>query len=103
MLSTKDCLLLACVLSATDTVAAHSVVKEQKFPKLNSILFGEGVLNDAVSIVLFRTVANTGKEFGAWDSIILVFMFLYTTVASILIGAGMGFLMAWVVKRVKDL
>jgi len=56
VLSAKECLLLACVLSATDTVAAVSIVKETKYPKLNSILFGEGVINDAVSIVIFRAV-----------------------------------------------
>lgn len=63
MISTKDCLLLASVLSATDTVAAITVVKETKFPRLHSILFGEGVMNDAVSIVLFRTVISIGDEF----------------------------------------
>jgi NhaP-type Na+/H+ or K+/H+ antiporter len=52
----KECLLLASVLCATDTVAALTIVKEKKFPTLNSILFGEGVVNDAVSILLFRAV-----------------------------------------------
>ena len=52
----SEILLLACVLSATDTVAALSLVKEQHFPKLNSILFGEGIVNDAVSILIFRSV-----------------------------------------------
>jgi NhaP-type Na+/H+ or K+/H+ antiporter len=55
-LKTKECLLLAAVLCATDTVAALTIVKERNFPTLNSILFGEGVVNDAVSILLFRAV-----------------------------------------------
>lgn len=55
-LSSKDCLLLASVLCATDTVAALTIVKEKNYPTLNSILFGEGVVNDAVSILLFRAV-----------------------------------------------
>jgi NhaP-type Na+/H+ or K+/H+ antiporter len=56
--------MLACCLSATDTVAAVSIVKEEKYPKLNSILFGEGVINDAVSIVLLHSVNSifTGKD-----------------------------------------
>jgi NhaP-type Na+/H+ or K+/H+ antiporter len=41
-----------------DTVAALTLVKEQYFPILNSILFGEGIFNDAVSILLFRSVTN---------------------------------------------
>ena len=55
-LMNKECLLLAAVLCATDTVAALTIVKEKNFPTLNSILFGEGVVNDAVSILLFRAV-----------------------------------------------
>jgi len=55
-LMTKECLLLASVLCATDTVAALSIVKEKPFPTLNSILFGEGVVNDAVAILLFHAV-----------------------------------------------
>lgn len=56
--TTKECLLLASILCATDTVAALSIVKEKSFPTLNSILFGEGVVNDAVSILLFRAVED---------------------------------------------
>jgi NhaP-type Na+/H+ or K+/H+ antiporter len=60
-LRTKECLLLASILCATDTVAAISIVKEKTFPTLNSILFGEGVVNDAVSILLFRAVERLMK------------------------------------------
>lgn len=51
-----ECLLLASVLCATDTVAALAIVKEKDYPTLNSILFGEGVVNDGVSILLFKAV-----------------------------------------------
>jgi NhaP-type Na+/H+ or K+/H+ antiporter len=37
-------------------VAALSIVKEKTYPTLNSILFGEGVVNDAVAILLFHAV-----------------------------------------------
>ena len=48
--------MLASVLCATDTVAALTIVKEKSFPTLNSILFGEGVVNDAVAILIFHAV-----------------------------------------------
>lgn len=57
--SLKDILLFSAVISATDTVAALTFIKEDKDPKLFAILFGEGVLNDAVCIVLYRII----KEF----------------------------------------
>lgn len=57
----KECLLLAAILCASDTVAALTIVKERTYPTLNSILFGEGVVNDAVSILLFRSVEELIK------------------------------------------
>lgn len=54
--SLKEVLLFASVISATDTVAALTFVKESSDPKLFAVLFGEGVLNDAVCIVLYRII-----------------------------------------------
>ena len=55
-LTIAECLLLSSVLWATDTVAALAIVKESDYPTLNSILFGEGVVNDAVAILIFKAV-----------------------------------------------
>ena len=63
-----ECLVLAAVLSPSDEVAVLSLVKPETFPQLGAILFGEGVLNDALSIVLFRAVFNMlGKAGDAAD------------------------------------
>ena len=106
-LSTVECLLLAAVLCATDTVAALTIVKANDFPELNSILFGEGVVNDAVSILLFETVQNvfgnkakdtmtfTGKDLG-----ISALHFLYLSVASILLGIAFGLMSAVITKQI---
>ena len=64
----KEILLFASVISATDTVAALTFIKEDQEQKLFSILFGEGVLNDAVCIVLYRIIKlfnfeKQGKKF----------------------------------------
>jgi NhaP-type Na+/H+ or K+/H+ antiporter len=32
------------------------MIKADKYPKLFSIIFGEGMVNDAVAIILFRSV-----------------------------------------------
>lgn len=56
LLSNVECLVLASVLCATDTVAALTIVKEREFPQLYSIMFGEGIVNDAVSILIFETI-----------------------------------------------
>ena len=58
-ISPAEVLLLASVLCASDTVAVLSLIPEKKYARMNSILFGEGVVNDAVAILLFRAVNNT--------------------------------------------
>ena len=58
-------MLFASLISATDPVATLTVLSSPTVnadPNLQAILFGESVLNDAIAIVLFRTLekANTG-------------------------------------------
>eukprot|EP01038_Epipyxis_sp_PR26KG_P007187 gene7187-9800_t len=49
-------LVLAAVLSGTDEVSAMSLVRISDYPRLGALIFGEGVLNDALSIVLFKAI-----------------------------------------------
>lgn len=51
-----ECLLLASVLASTDTVAVLTLITADKYRVLNSVLFGEGVVNDAVTILLYQAV-----------------------------------------------
>lgn len=51
-------MLLSAVLSASDEVSALSLVRMQDFPRLGALIFGEGVLNDALSIVLFKALLS---------------------------------------------
>lgn len=109
-LSTKECLLLASVLCATDTVAALTILKEKSFPTLNSILFGEGVVNDAVSILLYRAVENLIKaeqtthamtSVTSEEIIMMLITFGYLSVCSISIGVFFGLLCAYIFKNLN--
>jgi len=44
------------VLASTDTVAVLTLITADKYRMMNSILFGEGVVNDAVTILLYQAV-----------------------------------------------
>lgn len=48
-------LILGAVLTGSDEVAAISLVKMSEYPRMGALIFGEGVVNDALSIVLFKT------------------------------------------------
>lgn len=54
--STIEIILMCSLLCSTDVIAAVSMLSPKKTPKLFSLVFGEGIVNDAVSIILFNTV-----------------------------------------------
>ena len=79
ILEHKLIFLFASVIASTDTVAAMTFIKEDEMPKLFSILFGEGVLNDAVCIVLYRILSNfdfDNNVFNFWTILSIVGSFL---------------------------
>ena len=56
ILSDGEILLLASVFASTDTVAVLTLITPDKYEVLNSVLFGEGVVNDAVTILLYESI-----------------------------------------------
>ena len=91
-------LLLSATLTATDTVSVLSVIKRKKFPKIHSIIFGEGLLNDSVAVILFKitlNLHNLNEELNVLDIygfLILIKKFLIVTIFSILIGVIVSYL-----------
>ena len=65
-MSILNSLKFAAVFSTTDAVAALTFIHEDTEPKLFSILFGEGVVNDAVCIVIYDIIkkfSESGEPF----------------------------------------
>lgn len=102
-LKISEILLLSCILSATDTVAALTLVKETRYPKLNSILFGEGIMNDAVSILIFRTVRNyfekDEENFGVGTILMISLDFCYLLSMSVIVGIIFGLAITFFFKK----
>ena len=61
-LDVQDCFVIAALLCSSDVIAAVSIIKYDEQPKLFSLIFGEGITNDAISIILFNTVCNAIKD-----------------------------------------
>eukprot|EP00494_Astrolonche_serrata_P032577 UN32846 len=60
-----ECLLFGALISAVDPVGTLAVLGNEDLhtdPMLYSLIFGESVLNDAVSIVLFKTFESFGDR-----------------------------------------
>ena len=100
----KLILLFSSVIASTDTVAAMTFIKEDQMPKLFSILFGEGVLNDAVCIVLYRILSNfdfENKSFNFLTILSIVGSFLMMFFFSCFIGIGGGLLCSFLLKLLR--
>ena len=96
-----EILLFASVISATDTIAALTFIHEETEPKLFAILFGEGVINDAVCIVLYRILSEftkSGKPFTSGTPLMMFNKFLSLTCFSFLVGMLCGCLCAYLFK-----
>lgn len=102
-LAVSDMLLFSAVMCATDTVAALSLVKASAFPQLNSILFGEGIINDAIAIVIFRSVKNFVVETNTGLTLYTLFLILLDFIKllflSVFIGLAIGLLISLFFKK----
>ena len=64
----QDCLALGAIFATTDSVAVLQVLEQDRAPLLFNLVFGEGVINDATTVALLRTVqvptAHCGADHG---------------------------------------
>ena len=58
--SAQDCLALGAIFATTDSVAVLQVLEPDRAPLLFNLVFGEGVINDATTVALLRTVQVRG-------------------------------------------
>ncbi len=55
-LTAMEILLFSSVISSSDAVAAISIINYDQQPKMFSIVFGEGITNDVIAIIIFNTI-----------------------------------------------
>ncbi|WOL11975.1 sodium/hydrogen exchanger 2-like [Canna indica] len=95
-----DFLAIGAIFSATDSVCTLQVLNQDETPLLYSLVFGEGVVNDATSIVLFNAIQNL--DLGHIDAAVLlkfVANFSYLFISSTFLGALGGLLSAFIIKK----
>lgn len=98
-LNTQDYLAVGAILSATDSVCTLQVLNQDETPFLYSVVFGEGVVNDATSIVLFNAVQSIDfSNIDATISLKLLGTFLYLFFSSTILGIVAGLLSAFIIK-----
>ncbi|KAJ4753131.1 Sodium/hydrogen exchanger [Rhynchospora pubera] len=98
-LNLQDYLALGTIFSATDTVCTLQVLCQEETPRLYSLVFGEGVVNDATSVVLFNAIKQIDISSLESRTAVKVFGdFLYLFATSTILGVATGLLTAYALK-----
>ena len=96
------CAALGAILSPPDAISARAVLQRVQLPRrLNALLEGESLLNDATGLVIFRfaVAAATGAGFEAGGAI---GRFVLLVIGGVAVGLAIGWLWAVVARRLQD-
>ncbi|MED6132146.1 monovalent cation:H+ antiporter, CPA1 (nhx1) [Stylosanthes scabra] len=95
-----DYFALGAVFSATDSVCTLQVLNQEETPLLYSLVFGEGVVNDATSVVLFNAIQKFDLSHITSANVLqFIGNFFYLFLASTFLGVVVGLLSAYVIKK----
>ncbi|KAI9463918.1 sodium/hydrogen exchanger [Russula earlei] len=100
-LTLLECLTFGTTLSATDPVTILAIFKQYKVdPKLYTVIFGESLLNDAVSIVMYETLSQFhGTEIYLSSLFHGTGIFLLSFSVSMALGVAFGLAMSLILKH----
>lgn len=100
-LPVRDILAIGVIFSATDSVCTLQVLDQDSTPMLYSLVFGEGVVNDATSVVLFRAFQTYNFDhFTPLDGLKIGGNFLYLFFTSTVLGIVSGLVSAYIIRKI---
>ncbi|XP_024158976.1 sodium/hydrogen exchanger 4 [Rosa chinensis] len=98
-LNARDYLAVGTIFSSTDTVCTLQVLHQDETPLLYSLVFGEGVVNDATSVVLFNAVQKIDvNKLNSGIGLRVIGDFLYLFSTSTALGVAFGLVTAYSLK-----
>ena len=98
--------LLCAMLCSSDIIAAVSLVKYKDYPKIFSILLGEGLWNDAVAVVLAQSAERLVEKHQTYTLAtvgLMIANFFYLSLVSALIGIFFGIATGLMTKHFRFL
>ncbi|XVE80465.1 hypothetical protein DITRI_Ditri14bG0141800 [Diplodiscus trichospermus] len=98
-LTAQDYLAVGTIFSATDSVCTLQVLHQDETPLLYSLVFGEGVVNDATSVVFFNAIQKIDiTRINSRTPLQLIGDFFYLFSTSTALGVTFGLLTAYSLK-----
>lgn len=96
----KESFAFGALISATDPVTVLAIFKQMNADRnLYSLIFGESILNDAISIVLYKTVASMETETYEGGFFTPIGSFMLEFFGSVLLGFLIGIVCAIILKK----
>jgi len=95
-----ECFSFGALISSTDPVSVLAVFKEMNADKmLYSLIYGESILNDAISISSYNTfvMISEGTAYGSYIGPFLNFLVIF--LGSLIIGAIIAMICAFIIKN----
>ncbi|HSV10768.1 MAG TPA: sodium:proton antiporter [Hanamia sp.] len=98
------CFVFGALISPTDPIAVAAILKKSKIsPRLNTIISGESMFNDAIGLVLFVTLLSIAERSGATLTIAgIARLFTHEVLGGIGIGLVAGFLGYRMIRSIRD-
>jgi len=97
----KESCAFAAFISSTDPVAVLAIFKELNADvTLYTLIFGESIFNDAIAIVMYRSLSEINPNDSFTKEVFASFgMFFIVFMGSVFIGAFAALLIAFILKR----
>ena len=98
------CFLFGALIAPTDPVAVGAIIKHSKLPaSLETIIAGESLFNDGISLVLFITILEfIQSRTGDIDMIEAGVLFVQEVFGGIILGMVTGYIAFKLMKSIKD-
>mmetsp|Transcript_20939 Transcript_20939/g.46837 ORF Transcript_20939/g.46837 Transcript_20939/m.46837 type:complete len:760 (+) Transcript_20939:79-2358(+) len=98
--SAREAFAVAALISATDPVALRPLFTKLSIdPKLDMIVFGEGVLNSPLCIAVFWLLNNARSDRGVAQG---TFRALWYLVGSVILGPVLGVVLTWIYRAIRQ-
>ncbi|MDQ6763656.1 MAG: sodium:proton antiporter [Bacteroidota bacterium] len=98
------CFLFGAIISPTDPIAVAAILKKSKIPpRLETIIAGESMFNDAIGLILFVVLLgiSDGADANMSASFILS-LFAHEVVGGIIIGLIVGYIGFRLIRSIND-